>query len=399
MNKYFSQILAAALMIAAVAFTSCKKDEKPKTVKVAAQVGTMIAGETQTVTFAVTTENIADGSYTPQVANLPTGVTAQGKVDITANKGTLSLVGSANAQAGTPNNLTLTIDGATSSAFTLTVTAATYSIGASPQTLPFGALDFGYEQPAAQTVTITNNGTGTVTLTQPNVANYTLGALSKTTLAAGETATFTVRPNANLAVGTYSPTININGSGGATATVNASFEVKEGVEINGVIWATRNVDAVGTFASKPESAGMFYQWNRKVAYPATGAVTGWNTTSPTGAAWESANDPSPDGWRVPTKEDIDKLLDATKVDYVWTTVNEVNGARFTDKATGKSIFLPAVGQRINTNGTLEYAGDFGAYWSSANMTETTAYVITFDNQTGLAYNLFGYGCSIRPVKK
>ena len=31
----------------------------------------------------------------------------------------------------------------------------------------------------------------------------------------------------------------------------------EGIVINGVRWATRNVDAFGTFAERPESPGMF----------------------------------------------------------------------------------------------------------------------------------------------
>ena len=45
------------------------------------------------------------------------------------------------------------------------------------------------------------------------------------------------------------------------------------VIINGVKWATCNVDAPGTFAAAPESAGMFYQWNRKI---------GWSATDPMG---------------------------------------------------------------------------------------------------------------------
>jgi len=34
-----------------------------------------------------------------------------------------------------------------------------------------------------------------------------------------------------------------------------------GVIINGIKWATRNVDMPGTFAANPEDAGMFYQWD------------------------------------------------------------------------------------------------------------------------------------------
>ena len=44
-----------------------------------------------------------------------------------------------------------------------------------------------------------------------------------------------------------------------------------GVLINGVRWATRNVDAPGTFTTAPENAGMLYQWNRRV---------GWSNSEP-----------------------------------------------------------------------------------------------------------------------
>ena len=54
-----------------------------------------------------------------------------------------------------------------------------------------------------------------------------------------------------------------------TATVAAQTTCPEGgVLINGVCWATRNVDAPGTFAENPEDPGMMYQWNALQHYPA-----------------------------------------------------------------------------------------------------------------------------------
>ncbi|MDR0431173.1 MAG: hypothetical protein LBH58_11940, partial [Tannerellaceae bacterium] len=171
------------------------------------------------------------------------------------------------------------------------------------------------------------------------------------------------------------------------------------VTINGVHWATRNVDAPGTFAASPESAGRFYQWNRKKDWPATGSVSGWDTSTPSGTTWAAANDPSPAGWRVPTLSELQTLLDTDKVSHVWTTVNGVNGRRFTDKATGASIFLPAVGYRNRDNGTLNGAGR-GEYWSGTHYDSNYAYILYFTSVgANASYTDREYGVSIRCVAK
>ena len=119
-----------------------------------------------------------------------------------------------------------------------------------------------------------------------------------------------------------------------------------GVIINGVKWATRNVDKPGSFADKPEDVGSFYQWNTKTAWAATGDITDWERKPcSTQKIWEEANDPSPKGWRVPTYAEVKKLLNTKKVSNEWTTENGVNGIKFTDKATGNTLFLPAAGFR------------------------------------------------------
>jgi len=139
----------------------------------------------------------------------------------------------------------------------------------------------------------------------------------------------------------------------------------EGVIINGVKWATRNVAAPGTFALNPEDAGLLYQWNRRVGWAATGNVIGWNNTAAEGDAWEGANDPSPAGWRVPTREELQTLLDTDRVTSERDTINGVIGVKFTDIESGESIFFPPAGYRSNMHegGALFFSGSHGYYWS------------------------------------
>jgi hypothetical protein len=102
----------------------------------------------------------------------------------------------------------------------------TYEMKAEPATLDFGTLEEGYTTPAAQTVTITNTGTGALTLTQPTASNFEVGSLSTVTLESqNAAATVSIQPKAGLTAGSYIDTITITGNDGATATVTASFTV------------------------------------------------------------------------------------------------------------------------------------------------------------------------------
>jgi uncharacterized repeat protein (TIGR02543 family)/uncharacterized protein (TIGR02145 family) len=178
----------------------------------------------------------------------------------------------------------------------------------------------------------------------------------------------------------------------ANRTLVANF----GVEIGGVVWATRNVDAPGTFAESPESAGMFYQWNRRTGWSSTGAtVSGWDDSTPSGTEWEAANDPCPTGWRVPTSSEIQSLLDDGT--SIWETQNSVTGRIF--GTNPNTIFLPAADGR-NYVGTLDSKGTEGYYWSSAQESNSRAYCLGFYG--GGASTVFSYrscGFSVRCVKK
>jgi len=174
-----------------------------------------------------------------------------------------------------------------------------------------------------------------------------------------------------------------------------------GVVINGVTWATRNVDAFGIFAPTPESSGMFYQWNRPTAWAATGSVSGWDSSLPESTEWEKVNDPSPTDWRIPTVEEIESLLDNTKVDKMLTTQNGVRGYKFTDKTSGNSIFLPAAGCRSGDDGKLSTGNH---YWSSTPFTEFdygSGYYLSFYDNGNIYrdYDIFfrNFGFSVRCV--
>ena len=143
-----------------------------------------------------------------------------------------------------------------------------------------------------------------------------------------------------------------------------SITSDEGIVINGIRWATRNVDAPGVFAPNPHSAGMFYQWNRRVGWSSTNPMTNsdggtaWNSSIPGGTSWTRENDPCPAGWRVPTQAELTNISNQPSV---WTTRNGVTGRVF--GTAPNQIFLPAAGWR-NANGTLSNVGTFGSYWSN-----------------------------------
>lgn len=107
----------------------------------------------------------------------------------------------------------------------------TYTISASPAALNFSNKTVGYtEAPDGQTVTITNTGNQTVTVTLPTSTNYTITAGTgfadgTATLAPNGTATFAVQPKTGLAVGSYSETLTISSNHNTSAEVSLAFTV------------------------------------------------------------------------------------------------------------------------------------------------------------------------------
>ena len=178
----------------------------------------------------------------------------------------------------------------------------------------------------------------------------------------------------------------------------ANAQKQKGVVINGVTWATCNVDAFRKFAAAPESAGMFYQWNQPTAWAAKGKVKDWDDSFPINRTWEAVNDPCPSGWHVPSITEIKTLLDTNNVCSEWVKQNGVNGRIFTDISTNNSIFLPAVGYRYGDDGKRDDAGKRGYYWSCAVYDHNIAHSLVF-GRGGISYYGFNKtdGYSVRCV--
>ncbi len=154
------------------------------------------------------------------------------------------------------------------------------------------------------------------------------------------------------------------------------------VNIGGVEWAKYNLanpkQASGgaTFATKQpsecsgtrlESHGKFYKWNTTTAWATTGNVnsTDWSVVIATGSEWTKDNDPCPNGFRVPKKEEFDALIAACTATYsgAWSE-SDYGYLTLTDNTSGAKLQFPAVGCRSNTDGALYDVGTGGRYWTS-----------------------------------
>ena len=177
----------------------------------------------------------------------------------------------------------------------------------------------------------------------------------------------------------------------AMFTTAQTATTDEGVVINGIRWATRNLATQGTFVNNPEDIGGLFQWGRKgdgheqrtskttTNYSETGTPGHANfilTTEFTNYDWlwvgkndlwnsgsetvpvKAANDPCPTGWRVPTHTEFESLRDSGTLE----TINDMNGRVF---GRGDNIiFLPSGGYRDYDMGHFYHINYSGYYWSS-----------------------------------
>ena len=199
----------------------------------------------------------------------------------------------------------------------------------------------------------------------------------------------------------------LSSSGCNTMDTPDSDTYDKGVEIGGVIWATRNVAEPGKFAKNENDAGMFYQFDRRTGWSATNPLTSippfttWDGSTPTSTTWTTANDPCPTGWHVPTKAQFDALIAIGS--SLWEPCFGVNGRRY--GTIDNFIFLPAAGWRSSSEGgKLYYDSDGtygGCYHTSEQYNNEAANIVCFSSLSDGSGTkaLKAGGHSIRCVKK
>lgn len=186
---------------------------------------------------------------------------------------------------------------------------------------------------------------------------------------------------------------------------------------SGTLWATCNVGA-----SKPEDYGVYFAWGEtkpKDSYDwstykwfnsSGNTLIKYCTDSHYGTVDNKTElDPKDDAatanwgsdWRMPSLDQIDELWFSGYTTTEWTTLNGVNGRLITSKKNGKTLFLPAVGERKENS--LKDVGSEAHYLSRSLDTVTDNPFIALclyflSDGIGHFWDYRCYGCSVRPVR-
>ncbi|MCL2066207.1 MAG: YDG domain-containing protein [Treponema sp.] len=259
----------------------------------------------------------------------------------------------------------------------------------SPSPVSFTGITYGDSQPAARTVTITNNGTAPaivsgITLNGVSPGSYTLGGTLNPTIGAGSSANFTVRPNANLPAGAHNAVITVTYDGGETITANVTLNVaRKPVTITGLTAANKVYDggttatATGTAvisgnidgASLTVSAGTAAFNNKDAGNGKTVTFSGYSLGGSAAANYELSGQPAN------TSANITKLqLTIAAPSGSPTKVYDGNTAY-----TGSGITLGALTNRVGSD--VVSAAIQSATYNNANVASA--------NQITIVYSISG----------
>ena len=206
------------------------------------------------------------------------------------------------------------------------------------------------------------------------------------------------------------------------------------VLISGVKWSPVNLDFGGWFCENPWDVGGFYQWGRRADghecnSPTIPTINIQSSTDDPGHSlfirhgtnwrnpinnylWNSgteanpvktANDPCPDGWRVPTETELSTLITGN-ISKSWTSQNGINGYLFKNVPDDdNSLFFPDVKYRSGSSGSIVVT--ITAYWGSSNTSVgSQAFQFRYDpsplsNVYRMSNSNRSNGCSVRCVSE
>ena len=295
---------------------------------------------------------------------------------------------------------------------------ATATVSQTPVKFTFSPTSYTFDSDAnlSTVVTVTSSNAGTIssgmTATTPS------GGWATTSVSANKVTVKTTDVNETGATRNSSFKVTYKGTTSQTVTISQKPNT---VNIGGVQWTLYNLansrleSGGATFATKlpsqctgvrTESHGKFYQWDvGKKSWSSTGSVSGWNSSNPptSNSSWIAANDPCPNGYHVPTKDDFSTLVNNSNITYMSGTWSASNYGYiiFTSKTSSSAkLELPAVGYR-STNSSLDGNDVRGNYWSSVSRNSSWAYYLYFGNNSILPsdINTKAGGFSIRCVKE
>lgn len=211
----------------------------------------------------------------------------------------------------------------------------------------------------------------------------------------------------------------------------------EGVEIDGVVWAPVNCG----YHATDYPYGKLYQWGRKygqgysgdktsieniveapvdlatgqaeenkyVFYKLPNSLYDWLITGDD-KLWNAGTeenpiktiyDPCPEGWRVPTKTELEVLQSNISS---WLRKDGQSGLCLSGTKPWSTIvpqvFLPAAGKNYDYTGESKERGSSGYYWSSTPIYGNTSYnLIVYYTGTSFSNVNRGMGYSVRCVKE
>ena len=162
---------------------------------------------------------------------------------------------------------------------------------------------------------------------------------------------------------------------------------------SGAKWATMNVGA-----NSVTDYGNHYRYGRGAAtYQETSGDSRYSgTENPLAASADTAVQAWGGQWHMPTQAQFLELMSNTT--YEWTTIDGVNGGKFT-ATNGNYVFFPAAGSF--TNDYYHYEGRMGSYWTSTPNGNGVYYFFCtaddWDVFTGEDSDYESIGSSVRPI--